>query len=155
METFELIAVLIVGVVALVWLANRINIPYPMLLMAGGLLIAILPGTPAIELAPEVVLVVFLPPILFQAAQTTSVRDFKANLSTISRLAIGLVLFTTLAVAVIAHRVIPGIGRPAAFVLGAVVSPPDAVAATATSSSSPGRAFGVSSPWRPRSPCQW
>jgi CPA1 family monovalent cation:H+ antiporter len=131
METFELIAVLIVGVVALVWLANRINIPYPMLLMAGGLLIAILPGTPAIELAPEVVLVVFLPPILFPAAQTTSVRDFKANFSTISRLAIGLVLFTTLAVAVIAHWVIPGIGWPATFVLGAVVSPPDAVAATA------------------------
>ncbi len=131
METFELIVLLIVGVVALVWLANRINVPYPMLLMVGGLLIAILPRTPAVELSPEVVLVVFLPPILFQAAQTTSIRDFKANFSTISRLALGLVLLTTIAVAVVAHWVIPGIGWPAAFVLGAVVSPPDAVAATA------------------------
>ncbi len=131
METFELIVLLIVGVVALVWLANRVNIPYPMLLMLGGLAIAILPGTPSIELEPEVVLVIFLPPILFQAAQTTSVRDFKANFSTISRLALGLVLVTTIAVAVVAHWIIPGIGWPAAFVLGAVVSPPDAVAATA------------------------
>lgn len=131
METFELIVLLIVGVVALVWLANRINVPYPMLLMVGGLLIAILPRTPAVELSPEVVLVVFLPPILFQAAQTTSIRDFKTNFSTISRLALGLVLLTTIAVAVVAHWVIPGIGWPAAFVLGAVVSPPDAVAATA------------------------
>jgi CPA1 family monovalent cation:H+ antiporter len=131
LETFELIVLLIVGVVALVWLANRINVPYPMLLMVGGLAIAILPGTPAIELAPEVVLVIFLPPILFQAAQTTSIREFKTHFSSISRLAIGLVLVTTFAVAVIAHWVIPGIGWPAAFVLGAVVSPPDAVAATA------------------------
>jgi CPA1 family monovalent cation:H+ antiporter len=84
LETFELIVLLIVGVVALVWLANRVNVPYPMLLMVGGLLIAILPGTPTVELEPEVVLVIFLPPILFQAAQTTSIRDFKANFSTIS-----------------------------------------------------------------------
>ena len=131
MATFELIMALIVAVVALVWLADRIRIPYPMLLMVGGLALAIAPWTPTIELEPEIVLVIFLPPVLFQAAQQTSFRDFRANFRSISRLAIGLVLVTTAAVAVVAHWVIPGIGWPAAFVLGAVVSPPDAVAATA------------------------
>ncbi len=131
MDTFELIVTLMAAVVALVWLANRINVPYPMLLMVGGLALAFIPWTPTIELDPEVVLVIFLPPILFQAAQTTSLRDLKANFGSISRLAIGLVLVTTALVAVVAHWIIPGIGWPAAFVLGAVVSPPDAVAATA------------------------
>lgn len=131
MHTFELITALLVVVVGLVWLADRYRVPYPMVLMAGGLVLAVLPWTPDLELEPEIVLVVFLPPILFQAAQQTSLRDFRANFSAISRLAIGLVLVTTAAVAVIAHMVIPGIGWAAAFVLGAIVSPPDAVAATA------------------------
>jgi CPA1 family monovalent cation:H+ antiporter len=131
LQTFELITLLLVAVVALVWLAERIKIPYPMLLMIGGLALAISPWTPTIELEPEIVLGVFLPPILFQAAQMTSVRDFKANFPAIGRLAFGLVFATTALVAVAAHWVIPGIGWPAAFVLGAIVSPPDAVAATA------------------------
>jgi len=131
MDTFELIVALMAAVVALVWLANRFNLPYPMLLMAGGLALAFIPWTPTIELDPEVVLVIFLPPILFQAAQTTSLREFRANFGSISRLAIGLVVVTTALVALVAHWIIPGIGWPAAFVLGAVVSPPDAVAATA------------------------
>lgn len=131
METFELIVALTAAIIALVWLAGRINVPYPMLLMIGGLVLAILPWTPTIELDPEIVLVIFLPPILFQAAQTTSVRDFRLNLQPITRLAVGLVVVTTALVALVAHVVIPGIGWPAAFVLGAVVSPPDAVAATA------------------------
>lgn len=131
METFELIMALLAAIVILVWLANRFGVPYPMMLMAGGLLLAIVPWTPTIELDPEIVLVVFLPPILFQAAQITSIRDFRANFRPISRLAVGLVVATTLVVAVVAHLVIPGISWPAAFVLGAVVSPPDAVAATA------------------------
>ncbi|MGI8485205.1 MAG: Na+/H+ antiporter [Thermomicrobiales bacterium] len=131
MATFELIMALIVAVVALIWLSDRIHIPYPMLLMIGGLALAIAPWTPTIELEPEIVLVIFLPPVLFQAAYQTSFRDFRANFASISRLAVGLVVVTTAAVAVVAHWVIPGIGWPAAFVLGAVVSPPDAVAATA------------------------
>ena len=131
METFELIVALTAAIVALVWLADRINVPYPMLLMIGGLVLALLPWTPTIELDPEIVLVIFLPPILFQAAQTTSIRDFKLNFQPITRLAVGLVVVTTALVALVAHLTIPGIGWPAAFVLGAVVSPPDAVAATA------------------------
>ena len=131
MGTFELIMSLMVAVVALVWVADRVHVPYPMLLMIGGLILAIVPFTPSVALEPEIVLVIFLPPILFQAAQTTSIRDFKANLGPISRLAVGLVIATTGLVAVVAHTVIPDISWPAAFVLGAVVSPPDAVAATA------------------------
>lgn len=131
MQTFELITALLAVVVALVWLSDRYRVPYPMVLMAGGLLLAVLPWTPNLELEPEIVLVVFLPPILFQAAQQTSVREFRANISSISRLALGLVVLTAVVVAVVAHMVIPGIGWAAAFTLGAIVSPPDAVAATA------------------------
>lgn len=131
MHTFELIVALMASVVVLVWIAERVNIPYPMFLMAGGLALAIIPWTPTIELDPEIVLVIFLPPVLFDAAQKTSVRDFTANFGPISRLAVTLVLFTTASVAIVAHWLIPGIGWPAAFVLGAVVSPPDAVAAMA------------------------
>ena len=131
MEEFELIVGLLAVVIGLDWLANRLRIPAPMLLMIGGLAMAIAPWTPNIELEPEVVLIVFLPPILFQAAQLTSVRDFRANFGPISRLAIGLVLVTTALVALVAHTLIPGMGWAAAFVLGAIVSPPDAVAATA------------------------
>lgn len=131
MNTFELITALMAAVIVLVWLAERIQVPYPMLLTIGGLALALMPWTPNIELEPEIVLVIFLPPVLFQAAQQTSFRDFQANFTAISRLAVGLVLVTTAAVAVVAHWVIPGISWAAAFVLGAVVSPPDAVAATA------------------------
>lgn len=131
MNTFELVVTLLVAVVALVWLAERIGVPYPMLLVVGGLILAASPVSPHIELSPEIVLVVFLPPILFQAAQTTSLRDFKTYFRPISRLAVGLVVVTTVSIAVVAHWIVPGIGWPAAFVLGAVLSPPDAVAATA------------------------
>ena len=105
MQTFELITALLAVVVALVWVSNRYRVPYPMVLMAGGLLLAVLPWTPNLELEPEIVLVVFLPPILFQAAQQTSIREFKANFSAISRLAVGLVILTTVAVAIVAQAV--------------------------------------------------
>ena len=131
MQTFELIIGLLAVVVGLVWLSDRYRVPYPMVLMAGGLLLAVLPWTPNLELDPEIVLVVFLPPILFQAAQRTSLRDFRVNFGSISRLAVGLVILTAAVVAVVAHAAIPGIGWAAAFTLGAIVSPPDAVAATA------------------------
>lgn len=131
MEEFELIVGLLAVVIGLDWLAGRLRIPSPMLLMIGGLVLGLAPWTPTIDLEPEVVLVIFLPPIIFQAAQLTSVRDFRANFGPISRLAIGLVLVTTALVALVAHTLIPGMEWAAAFVLGAIVSPPDAVAATA------------------------
>lgn len=133
-ETFahvELFILLITVMLALTVMARRLVIPYPILLVLGGLALAFAPGMPALALDPELVFVVFLPPILWAAAYFTSYRDFKRYLRSISLLAVGLVVVTTLAVAWVAHSIIPGISWAAAFCLGAIVSPPDAVAATA------------------------
>jgi Na+/H+ antiporter len=100
-------------------------------LVLGGLALGLLPGAPDLRLEPDLVFLVFLPPILWSAAYGTSLREFKENLRPILQLAFGLVIATTLAVGAIAHALLPGIGWPAALALGAIVSPPDAVAATA------------------------
>jgi CPA1 family monovalent cation:H+ antiporter len=127
----ELILALLVVAAALAVAAERLEIPYPILLVIGGLGLAFIPGLPTVKIHPELVLLLFLPPLLFAAAWFTSWRDFAANRRPIALLAIGLVVVTTTAVAWIAHALIPGMGWPVAFVLGAIVSPPDAVAATA------------------------
>lgn len=119
---------LLVLVSGLIWLAGRLRIPYPIFLVLGGLAIAVLP-LPQVRLESELVFLLFLPPLLYQAGLDTSWRDFRANLGVIGALAIGLVLATTLAVAWTAHGLL-GLSWPAAFALGAIVSPPDAVAAT-------------------------
>jgi Na+/H+ antiporter len=108
-------------------------LPYPVLLVIGGLALGFVPGLPAVQLSPDIVFLFLLPPLLYPAAVFTSWRDFRANLRPISLLAIGLVLLTTVVVAAVAH-VSTGLPWPAAFVLGAIVSPPDAVAATAITS---------------------
>jgi monovalent cation/hydrogen antiporter len=127
----ELVLSLLLLVALLAVLSRRIGIPYPILMTVGGLLLGLVPGLPRIELAPEIVFLLFLPPILFSAAYFTSVRELRANARPIGLLAVGLVLVTTGAVALVTHALAPGIGWPSAFVLGAIVSPPDAVAATA------------------------
>jgi CPA1 family monovalent cation:H+ antiporter len=111
--------------------ARKVGLPYPVLMVLCGLALGLMPGLPQFTFAPELVLPVFLPPLLFPAALLTSWRDFKNNLRPIFLLAVGLVLFTMLAVAWAAHACIPGLPWNAAFVLGAIVSPPDAIAATA------------------------
>ena len=126
----EAVLLLLLAATALAILARRVGIPYPILLVLGGLLIGFVPGLPRIELEPDLVFLLFLPPILFGAGYFTSIRDFKANLRPIALLSIGLVLATTAAVALVANALIPGLGLPAAFALGAIVAPPDAVAAT-------------------------
>jgi Na+/H+ antiporter len=131
LNALELILVLLVVAAALAIAAQRLKIPYPILLVLGGLGLAFVPGLPAVKIDPELVLLLFLPPLLYAAAWFTSWRDFAANTRPITLLAIGLVVVTTTAVAWIAHAIIPGMGWPVAFVLGAIVSPPDAVAATA------------------------
>ena len=131
MNALELILVLLVVAAALAVAAERLKVPYPILLVLGGLGLAFVPGLPAVKIDPELVLLLFLPPLLYAAAWFTSWRDFAANTRPITLLAVGLVVVTTTAVAWIAHAVIPGMTWPVAFVLGAIVSPPDAVAATA------------------------
>jgi Na+/H+ antiporter len=130
MNALELVLVLLVVAAGLAVVAQRLAIPYPILLVLGGLGLALVPGLPVVQMDPQLVLLIFLPPLLFFAAWMTSWRDFAANLRPISLLAVGLVLATTSAVAWVAHAAIPDMGWPAAFLLGAIVSPPDAVAAT-------------------------
>ena len=128
MEHIELVVFgLLVGAAGLAVLAGVLRVPYPITLVLGGAVIGFLPGIPTVELDPEVVLLIFLPPLLYGAAFFTSVRELRQNARSIAALAIPLVFVTMAAVAVVAHEVI-GLGWPEAFVLGAIVSPTDAVA---------------------------
>ena len=127
----ELGILLLVAVLLLMTLARRVVIPYPILLVLGGLALSFVPTVPVVPLDPDLVFLVFLPPVLWAAAYFTSLREFTANLRPILLLAVGLVVATTVAVAVVARLVMPGMPWPVAFALGAIVSPPDAVAATA------------------------
>jgi monovalent cation/hydrogen antiporter len=123
------LAVLVV-IAILFEIAQRVGVPYPTLIVLGGLGLAFIPGRPHIVLEPDLVLLVFLPPLLFSAAVGTPLRDLRANLAPIARLSIGLVLFTMAIVAVVAQAAIPGLGWAAALTLGAIVAPTDALAAT-------------------------
>jgi monovalent cation/hydrogen antiporter len=129
-DSLVLLALLVAGITLIV-LAQAVRVPYPILLVLGGLALGVVPGMPEIELPPDLVLVAVLPPLLYGAAFFTSLREFRANLKPIVLLAIGLVLLTMVLVAVVAHAVIPGLSWPVAFVLGAIVSPTDPTAATA------------------------
>jgi Na+/H+ antiporter len=131
MGTIGVVIFLLAVVTALAEVTNKIKIPYPILLVLAGIGIGLIPGLPTVELKPEIVFLIFLPPVLYAAAWATSWPDFKAAKRPISLLAIGCVIFSTCAVAWIAHSFIPGFGWAEAFVLGAIISPPDAVAATA------------------------
>jgi monovalent cation/hydrogen antiporter len=131
MILLELVLLLLLCAVALGWLARHFKFPYPIALVVGGALLGLVPNLPQFPFDPQIILVVVLPPILYQAALLTSWTDFKAYIRPIGLLAIGLVLVTTLAVGVALKLMVPGVPWAAAFVLGAIVSPPDAVAATA------------------------
>jgi CPA1 family monovalent cation:H+ antiporter len=131
MHPVEAILVLLVAAAAMAFVAGRVGVPYALMLVIGGLALGFVPGLPRVALEPQYVFVLFLPPLLYYAALQTSWRDFRANIRPISTLAFGLTLFTTAAVAAIAKWLIPDFDWPTAFVLGAIVSPPDAVAATA------------------------
>jgi Na+/H+ antiporter len=122
---------LLAAAAALLATAELVRIPYPILLVLGGLGLGFVPGMPRIELAPDLVLVAILPPLLYGTAFFTSLRELRANVRAITLLAVGLVLTTMVAVAVVAHAAVPGLTWPGAFVLGAIVSPTDPTAASA------------------------
>src|SRR5689334_13612749 len=130
MQQAEIVVFLFTLVAALVFVARRVAIPYPVLLVLGGLALSVIPGLPEMRLQPDIVFYFFLPALIYPAALFTSWRDFKRNLRPILLLAIGLVLFTIVVVAYVAHWLIPDMPWAAAFALGAIVSPPDAVAAS-------------------------
>lgn len=115
----------------LLLVAYYVSVPYPIVLVIGGLLLGFVPGIPNVELAPDLVLVIFLPPLLYGASFFSSLRDLRANLRPIASLSVGLVVATMGIVGVVAHEVIDDLSWAAAFTLGAVLAPTDPVAATA------------------------
>jgi monovalent cation/hydrogen antiporter len=123
-----LLAGLLAAGLLLLSVAHLVRVPYPIMLVLGGLALSFVPGVPHIELRPEIVLVAVLPPLLYGSAFFTSLRELRANVGPISALAVGLVLTTMLAVAAVAHEAI-GLDWPTSFVLGALVSPTDPTAA--------------------------
>jgi monovalent cation/hydrogen antiporter len=125
--TIQILVLLLVVVAAVALVAARLKIPSAILLVLTGVALALVPGLPTLELAPELVLLLVLPPVIYSSAVAMSWREFRFNLRPISLLAVGCVLFTTVAVAAAAHWLL-GLAWPVGFVLGAIVSPPDAVA---------------------------
>jgi monovalent cation/hydrogen antiporter len=123
----ETVILLLAAVLALTTLAQKLLIPHPILLVIGDLILGLIPGLSAIHLDPDLVFLVFLPPILWAAAYFTSLREFRNNIRPISMLAVSLVLATTAA----AHAALLERGWAEAIALGVIVSPPDAVSATA------------------------
>jgi monovalent cation/hydrogen antiporter len=121
---------LLVAVAVLAALADRLEIPYPILLVIGGAVMGVLPFLPDARLDPDLVLLIFLPPLVYSGAFFANLRDLRSDLRTISLLSVGLVLATTVVVAVVAHALIDGLPWAAAFALGAIVGPTDPVAAT-------------------------
>jgi CPA1 family monovalent cation:H+ antiporter len=122
---------LVVGSLAVAAAARRLRLSAPLVLVAVGLVVSYLPGVPDIEINPQLVLVLFMPPLLYSASLGSSYLGFRANVRPIALLSVGLVLATTVCVGFVAHLLIPALPLTSALVLGAVVAPPDAVAAVA------------------------
>lgn len=131
MHEIELVLILLAAAAALEVAAHKLGVPHPALLVLGGLALALTPGLPRVELDPETVFLIFIPPLLYRASILTSWRDFRLHLRAILTLAVGLLLATVGAVAVTAKALSPEFTWATAFVLGAIVSPPDAIAAIA------------------------
>ncbi len=129
MENYTIILLIMSLMIGASGIAEKIKISAPVLLLLMGMGIGFMPAMPGIELNPEIIMLLFLPPLLYDAAFNISFKDFKTNINTISTLAIGLVFITTAGIATVAHYLIPGMDWPLAFVLGAILSATDAVAA--------------------------
>lgn len=131
MQSAQLVLALLIAVAALVTVARRLGVAYPIFLVIGGLLLGLVPGLPRVEIDPDLIFLLVLPPLLYTAAFFTPLRSLRANLGAIGSLAIGLVIASAFAAAAVAHALIPGIPWAAALALGAIVAPPDEIAATA------------------------
>lgn len=129
MENYTVILLIMALMIAASGLADKIKIPLPILLIILGVTIGFIPSMPEIVINPEIIMLIFLPPLLYDAAFNISFIDFKTHINTISTLATGLVFLTTAAIAAVVHYMIPGMNWPLSFVLGAILSPTDAVAA--------------------------
>jgi CPA1 family monovalent cation:H+ antiporter len=130
MGNYSIVLIILAIMISLSAVAEKIRLPYPVLLVLGGIAIGFIPWLPNISLDPEIVFLLFLPPLLFEAAFNISFGEFKTNINTIGTLAVSLVFLTTVGIAVAAHYMIPGMTWPLSFVLGAILSATDSVAAT-------------------------
>ena len=131
MQYLEIILILLAVIACLAPLADKIKVPFPVVLVTVGLLIGFVPGLPSMQLAPDLVFLIFLPPLLYEAAVGTSWHDLKKERKAITFLSVRMVFITMAVLAVVAHYCIPGFTWPLSFLLGAILSPPDAVAAMA------------------------
>ncbi|HWH41506.1 MAG TPA: cation:proton antiporter [Usitatibacter sp.] len=131
MEQLEQLLLIFLAGVALAALARRVGAPYPVFLAIGGAALALLPNAPSFTMAPDLALAIFVAPVLLDAAYDASVRDLRDNWLPVASLVVVAVALTTAAVAAVAHALVPSMPWPAAVALGALVAPPDAVAATA------------------------
>lgn len=129
MDNYAVILIIMALMIGISGLAGKIKIPVPMLLLIAGIMIGFVPAMPEVEINPEIIMLLFLPPLLYDAAFNISFQQFKTNINTIGTLAIGLVFLTTAGIAVISYYLIPGMTWPLAFVLGSILSATDAVAA--------------------------
>jgi Na+/H+ antiporter len=129
MENYSIVIFILAVMIGLSAIADKVKLPYPILLIVAGIAVGFIPSIPHIELNPEIIFLIFLPPLLYDAAFNISFKSFKTNINTISTLAITLVFITASGIAVFAHYVIPGMTWPLAFVLGSILSATDAVAA--------------------------
>lgn len=129
MENYTIVIFILAVMIGLSAMADKIKLPYPVLLIVAGIAVGFVPSIPNIDLNPEIVFLIFLPPLLYDAAFNISFQTFKTNINTISTLAISLVFITASGIAVVAHYTIPGMSWPLSFVLGAILSATDAVAA--------------------------
>lgn len=129
MENYTIVIFIMAIMIGLSAIADYIKLPYPILLIVAGIAVGFIPDLPKIDLNPEIVFLIFLPPLLYDAAFNISYEEFRVNMNTISTLAITLVFITTVGIAVVAHYLIPDMGWPISFVLGAILSATDAVAA--------------------------
>lgn len=129
MENYSIIIFILIVMIGLSALADKIKLPYPVLLITAGIAVGFIPALPDIEINPEIIFLIFLPPLLYDAAFNISFTEFRTNINTIGTLSISLVFITASGIAVIAHYMVPGMTWPLSFVLGAILSATDAVAA--------------------------
>lgn len=129
MENYTIVIFILAVMIVLSAVADKIKLPYPVLLIAAGIGVGFIPTLPNIELNSDVIFLIFLPPLLYDAAFNISFKEFRTNINTITTLAIPLVFITATGIAVAAHYLIPGMTWPLSFVLGAILSATDAVAA--------------------------
>ena len=129
MENYTVVLFILAIMIGLSAMADKIKLPYPILLIVAGIGMGFIPSLPPIEINPEIIFLTFLPPLLYDAAFNISFQEFKTNINTIATLSITLVFLTAIGIAVVAYYLIPGMTWPLAFVLGAILSATDAVAA--------------------------